>query len=127
MKRIALGLAGVFIVALAVAVAKQLSSEAMAVIVGIVCGIGASIPTSLVVLYLLSRQEKTQEQHEQQWAQQRQPNAAPTIMIVNPGGGMPAPSYYQQQAMPYFPALGMPAQAGGPRQFHMLGSDDDQP
>ena len=42
MKKIALGLSGVFIVALAVAVAKQLSSEAMAVIVGIVCGIGAA-------------------------------------------------------------------------------------
>lgn len=66
MKRIALALAGLLIVAVAMAIARRLSSEAMAVIVGIVMGIGASIPTCILMLYLLSRQDEAEEQRAAQ-------------------------------------------------------------
>ena len=45
---VALGL--VFAVTLAVVVGKQMSTEAMAVVVGVVCGIAAGIPTSVLLL-----------------------------------------------------------------------------
>jgi len=123
MKKIAFGLAGVFVVAIAAAVAKQLSSEAMAVIVGIVCGIGASIPTSLVMLYLLSRQEQAEEREEQQ-RQTAAPPSAPTVMIVNPAGGMMGQPFFPQQGMgQYYPPMSIPMNANG-RQYYLLGSDE---
>ncbi len=80
MKKLALALVGVFIVALCVALAKGLSSEAMAVVVGIVCGIGASIPTSMVMLYMLSRADE-QARDEPTGLN---PNPQTPVMIQNP-------------------------------------------
>ncbi len=45
----------VFAATLAVSVGEQLSSEALAVMVGVVAGVGASIPTSLLVLWFALR------------------------------------------------------------------------
>jgi len=117
MKRIALALVGVFVVALAVAIAKRLSADAMAVIVGIVCGIGASIPTSLLMLYVLSRREAAEAARQEQ--QRQSMPSVPQVMIVNPPAQMQQPYWGQPMGAPYFP----PMQAGGQRQFQLLGGD----
>jgi drug/metabolite transporter (DMT)-like permease len=111
MKWIVLGLCAVFMVALAIVVGKQMSADAMAVVIGVVCGIAASIPTSLAMLMLLNRR---QEQPDPQ----RSMPQVPSVMIVNPGGGAPAP-YFQQPAQQYLP----PLQTGG-RHFQVLGAEE---
>lgn len=55
MRTILLGLAALFVVALAVVIGKQMSADAMTMAVGIVVGIGASIPTALLMLFLMNR------------------------------------------------------------------------
>jgi hypothetical protein len=117
MKKAILAFVGITIVALAIAVGKQMSSDAMAVIVGIVCGIGASIPTSLLMLMLTRRREPERQEPAHGTPQM------PSIMIVNPAGGYGAP--YQPSANQYLPpAYG----ASMPRQFQIVGADaqDDQ-
>jgi len=119
MKRIALALVGVFVIALAVAIAKRLSADAMAVIVGIVCGIGASIPTSLLMLYVLSRREAAEAARQEQQRPAQNMPTMPQVMIVNPPAGMQQPYWGQPMGAPYFP----PMQAGGQRQYQLLGGD----
>ena len=80
-----------------------------------------SIPTSLVMLFLLSRQEQAEEKREQQ----RQAPTVPTIMIVNPSAGMAQPYFGQPNAGQYYPPMGMPMNAGG-RQFYLLGAEDGE-
>jgi hypothetical protein len=90
MNRMILALAGVFIIALAIAIGSRLSNDAMAVIVGIVCGIGASIPTSLLMLFLLDKRDEAVREHEPR-------PAPPAVVIVNqPVGSAPQPQQYQQ-------------------------------
>ena len=80
----------IVVLVLAVIVGKQMSTDAMAVVVGIVCGIGVSIPTSLLMLYLVSRGSGYQERQEVQPPAMIQP---PTViqyridraMFVSPG------------------------------------------
>ena len=93
------------ILALAILVGRALSPDAMAVVVGVVCGIGASIPTSLLMLYVLSRRE-TPAQPTQQPA----PPTAPLVMIVNPQAAYsPQQPYWNQQlSQPYFPTQRQP-------------------
>lgn len=112
MKRVAIGLAGVFVAVLAIVIGKQMSADAMAVVVGVVCGIGASIPTTLLMLLLVSRRDEAQEQTKPF-------SHMPSVMIVNPPGGVVSP-YYQPPANQYLP----PLTTTGPRQFQVLGSDD---
>ena len=118
MRKAILAFAGIAVVALAVAVAKRMSPDAMAVVVGIVCGIGASIPTSLLMLMITRRRDEQRTEPARGAAQM------PSIMIVNPAGGYAAP--YQPPANAYLPpAYGAPM----PRQFQVVGADgqDDQP
>ena len=118
MKKAILVFVGIVVVALVIAVAKQMSPDAMAVIVGIVCGIGASIPTSLLMLMLTRRREPTHLESPQGMPQM------PSIMIVNPAAGYGAP--FQPPANQYAPpAYG----ASMPRQFQVVGADsqDDPP
>src|SRR5512143_1132613 len=61
---VVLGLA--FAVALAVVVGRRMSAEAMAVVVGIVCGVAASIPTSVLLLVVLTRRERSREMADSQ-------------------------------------------------------------
>ena len=110
---IALGL--VFAVALAIVVAKKMSTEAMAIVIGIVCGVAASIPTSVLLLVVLSRKERQTAEAERRARQ----NGYPPVVVIQ--GGAP-------QLMPQGPQAGYwPAPAPGPhvnRQFHVVGDDD---
>jgi hypothetical protein len=108
-------LAGVFVVALAIVIGKRMSPDAMAVVVGVVCGIGASIPTSLLMLFLLSRRNEAESQAQEQ----RQTPPMPQVMIVSPPASMMQP-YFGQPQNAYLP----PLPAGGPRHFQILGADD---
>jgi len=121
MKRILMVLGIIFIVALCITIAKNLSSDAMAIIVGIICGIGASIPTSLLLLFL-TRREDAYEHPEP-----RQNQQFPSVMIVTPPMGQFSQGNPYMNGMnsqgAYFPP---PAGAPGftPRQFHILGDGE---
>jgi hypothetical protein len=110
----ALGL--VFVVALAVVVGKQMSAEAMAVVIGVVCGVAASIPTSVLLLVVFTRRDR---QQLEQGERQARPYNYPPVVVVQ--GGSP-------QSLPPGPQAGYwPAPAPGPafnRQFHVVGGDD---
>jgi hypothetical protein len=118
MKRLAIALLGAFAIVLAIVVGKGMSADAMAVVVGVVCGIGASIPTSLLMLFLLSRRQEAEPPAPAMPAPQ-----IPSIMIISPPNGMLSPYIQDQAAYRYAP----PAYGHGPRQFQLLGSDDDDP
>jgi len=60
MKHLLIALLGACVIALAVVIGDRMSADAMAVVVGVVCGIGASIPTSLLMLFLLSRRQEAE-------------------------------------------------------------------
>jgi hypothetical protein len=57
------GLVVVCVVALAILIGTRISTDAMALVVGIVCGIGASIPTSLLMIFLLTRHHDERDDH----------------------------------------------------------------
>ena len=83
-RQIAVVLALVFVVALAVVVGKQMSTEAMAVVIGIVCGVAAGIPTSVLLLIALTRRDR--QRAEEAERQTRQANYPPVVVIQ---GGTP--------------------------------------
>ena len=112
MKLAAVCLGVLFVVVLAIVVGKQMSADAMAVVVGLVCGIGASIPTSLLMLFLLRGREEQAAQH-------RLSSHIPSVMIVNPPAGI-GPQYLQPLGSQYLP----PSVGGGPRQFEILGAEE---
>jgi hypothetical protein len=105
-----------FAVALAVVVARQMSGDAMAILIGIVCGAGASAPTTALLVILLLRRER---KREEELARQAQKGAYPPVVVIQ--GGAP-------QALPMTPQGGYwPAPATAPalsRQFRVVGGDD---
>jgi hypothetical protein len=91
-------------VALAIVVGQRLSAEAMAVIVGVIAGVAASIPTSLMIVWLATRQP----------AAERAPAAAPPPPAERPApAGQPRLVVIQQPPAPQpvaqaYPAVGQP-------------------
>jgi len=123
LKHIAIAVGLVFAVTLAVVVGKQLSTEAMAVVIGVVCGVAAGIPTSFLLFVVLTRREATRgeragEQRDPYGRTARPANYPPVIVIQ---GGAPQ---MQPPMMPggYWPTP-PPALPGG-RQFNVVGGDD---
>jgi hypothetical protein len=118
---VALGL--VFVVALAIVVGKQMSAEAMAVVVGVVCGVAASIPTSLLLVVVFTRRDRQRLEEVERQARSPmvlggRPYNYPPVVVVQ--GGSP-------QSLPSPQAGYWPASAPGPafnRQFHVVGGDD---
>jgi hypothetical protein len=123
-RQVSILLASVFVIALAVVVAKQMSTEAMAVVVGIVCGVAAGIPTSLLLVVSLTRRDRRRlDELEQQARRGRRYGDplrdSPPVVVIQ--GGTP-------QALPpgsrggYWPA----ANPAPPlrREFHVVGGDD---
>lgn len=110
----ALGL--IFAITLAVVVGKQMSSEAMAVVIGVVCGVAAGIPTSLLLLVVLTRRDRSRLDEMERQARQ---GSNPPVVVIQ--GGAP-------QALPMGPQGGYWASPmhGQPvnRQFHVVGGDD---
>ena len=115
-KYLVLLLCAVVAAALAVAVGRKMTTEAMAVVVGIVCGIAASIPTSLLLLVVLVGRDRRQSYGPDQ---QVRPTNGPPVVVI-PGGG-------QSQEWPLWPQADYVPQAHpGPaagRQFHVVGGD----
>jgi hypothetical protein len=106
----------VFGVTLAVFVGRQMTAEAMAVVVGVVCGVAAGIPTSLLLLAALTRRDR---QHEEELDQQQAGRTYPPVVVIQGGNPQTLPNGPQAG---YWPAL----QAAPPvqRQFHVVGGDD---
>jgi hypothetical protein len=106
----------VFVVALAVVVGRQMSTEAMAVVIGVVCGVVASIPTSVLLLAALTRRERARVEEE---GRQGSHDSAPPVVVIQ-GGGSPG--------LPMIPPSGywpMPThEPAAEREFRIVGGDD---
>lgn len=116
-RQIAVVLALVFVASLAVVVVKEMSTDAMAVVIGIVCGVAAGIPGSVLLLIALTHRDR--QRAEEAERQTRQANYPPVVVIQ---GGT-------SQAIPpmssagYWPAPVSPARTG--RQFHIVGGEEE--
>lgn len=116
-KLILVVLGTVFVATLAIVVGKQMSTEAMAVVVGVVCGVAAGIPTSVLLLVVLNRRER--QGYDDGQRRQREGNYPPVVVVQ--GGA-------QGSGLPPGPQAGYwPMAAPGPamrRQFNVVGGDD---
>jgi hypothetical protein len=116
LKQIAFALGLVFALALAFVVGKQMSAEAMAVVIGVVCGVASGIPTSVLLLVVLTRRDR---QRTEKLERRRGQHIYPPVVVVQ--GGSP-------QALPPGSQGGYwPASQSGPvpqRQFHVVGGDE---
>ena len=97
----------VFVAGLALVMGSRLSVDAITVIIGVGCGVLASIPTSILILAVTARRESRLDPMRGQ-----QPY--PPVVVVNspPGNGYP----------PVWNTLPPPV----PRQFHVIGQDEDE-
>jgi hypothetical protein len=116
-KHILLLLGAVFVAVLAVVVGQQMSTEAMAVVLGVACGVAASIPASLLLFVVLTRRDREHTRRAERRAGQG--NYPPVVVIQ--GGGSPTGVSAGTQAG-YWPAPvpGPPAE----RKWHVVGGDD---
>jgi hypothetical protein len=111
-------LGAVFVGVLAVVVAKQMSAEAMAVVVGVICGVAAAIPTSLLLLVVLTRSERRRFEEDERRRRASQGQYPPVVVIQ---GGSP-------HSLPAGPQAGYwPSPAPGPledRRWQVVGGDE---
>jgi hypothetical protein len=105
-----------FVVVLAVVVAKQMSTEAMAVVIGVACGVMASIPTSVLLLVVLIRKDRKEPD---EGGRRSDASRYPPVVVVQ--GGVPQSLYPGPQAG-YWPTP--PPGPTSSRQFHVVGGDD---
>jgi len=118
-KQVVVVLGLVFAVTLAVVVGKQMTTEAMAVVIGVVCGVAAGIPTSFLLLVMLTRREQRAQREEEARQAMRAPGSYPPVVVIQ--GGMAQPQFSPPQAG-YWPAPN-----SGPlvsRQFHVVGGNE---
>jgi hypothetical protein len=115
-RQIGLGLGLLFAVVLAVIVGKQMSTEAMAVVIGIVCGLAASIPTAVLLWVVLTRRDRHIVEDKERKPRER---TYPPVVVVQ--GGAP-------QALPYgaHPTYWTQSPNGptSDRQFSIVGGED---
>jgi hypothetical protein len=117
MKRVVFVLATVFCVTLAIVVGNRLSVDATALVVGVACGVLASVPTSLLLIWALTRRDQTGRDISR-GAQIGMGNHYPPVVVVNPGQGYTRPGFGAPQF--YSTMDEMPMQ-GTPRQFKIIG------
>jgi hypothetical protein len=127
-------------VALAIVVGQRLSAEAMAVIVGVIAGVAASIPTSLIIVWLATRQSAVERPAAMPPApapERTVPAGQPRLVVIQPpaqpapGYGYPAlPQSYAmprpQAQMPDFAPPPAPPYQGPPpsqRTFTVIGTE----
>lgn len=115
-RQIAVVLALVFVASLAVVVVKEMSTDAMAVVIGIVCGVAAGIPGSVLLLIALTHRDR--QRAEEAERQTRQANYPPVVVIQ--GGSQAIPP---MSSAGYWPAPVSPARTG--RQFHIVGGEEE--
>jgi anti-sigma factor RsiW len=105
----------VFAVTLAIIVGKQMTTEAMAVVIGVVCGVIAGIPTSILLLVALSRRDSVRAREET--AARQMSGAYPPVVVIQGGGtGQPALN------SGYWPAPNAAPLVS--RQFHVVGGNE---
>jgi hypothetical protein len=108
---------------LAAVVGWRLTSEAMAVLVGVAAGVFASIPTSLLVVWVTTRQLRAERETWRDGVQRAAPPAPveragpPVIVLAPPGasGAQPAPGWPGS----YLPPAAHPVR----REFSVIGGD----
>jgi hypothetical protein len=106
----------VFAVTLAVIVGRQMTTEAMAVVVGVVCGVAAGIPTAVLLLVAMTRRDSLRSRED---AARQAPANYPPVVVIQGGGMQP-----QQPVMSsgYWPAPSAAPLAS--RQFHVVGGNE---
>jgi hypothetical protein len=116
-KQISAALGLVFAVTLAIIVGKQMTTEAMAVVIGVVCGVLAGIPTSVLMLVALSRRDSLRAREEA--AARHAPASYPPVVVIQGGA--------QQPQLPAMQGGYWPAPNAAPlvsRQFHVVGGEE---
>ncbi len=117
LRQMMVGLGVVFVGVLVVVVGKQMSAEAMAVVVGVICGVAAAIPTSVLLLVVLTRSER--RRYEEEERRRSAQGSYPPVVVIQ--GGTP-------QSLPAGPQAGYwPSAAPGPlsdRQWQVVGGED---
>ena len=102
-----------FAVVLAYIIGSRLSSEAIAVLAGSVCGVGAAIPTSLIIVFVVSRRNGLKKENNTVTIPQSQPTQ-PQIVVV------PAMQYQQPQGLAPPQSTWRNSQ---PREFNVVGNE----
>jgi hypothetical protein len=120
MKRVAFVLGAIFCVTLAIVVGNRMSVDATALVVGVACGVLASVPTSLLLIWALTRREQA-ARDTGRTAQIGMGNHCPPIVVVNPGQGYTRPGF---GAPSFYPVTDEPPLPGTPRQFKVIGDAD---
>ena len=115
LKQVSVALGLVFVAVLAVVVAKQMSTESMAVVIGVVCGVAAGIPTSVLLLITVTRRDRHRLEELERRAGFRGRGYPPVVVVQ---GGQP-------QGLVQGPQAGHWATPqSGPlvrREFHVVG------
>ena len=106
LKQFCLILVVVFVMVLGVMAGKELSDEVAAAVVGIICGVSAGIPTSILILVVLTRQDR---RRYEQVERQRQATAGPPVVIIQGGRPMALPGG-QETSRPVFQVVGADGQ-----------------
>jgi hypothetical protein len=115
-KQVAIVLSVVFAATLAIVVGKEMSSDAMAVVVGVVCGVAAGIPTSLLLMVALTRRDPSRGERT---ARGRQGDYPPVVVVQGGGASQGLP---QGPQAGYWPSP-MP-ESSMDRQWQIVGGDD---
>ena len=99
-----------FVITLAVIFGFRASADAMAVVIGVMLGVAAGIPTTLLVVFIMTRQTNRLDKSTQQPPQ-------PPVFVINAGD--------KQPYNPSPPALPAPyASNQGGRKWTVIGDTD---
>jgi hypothetical protein len=108
-----------FTVTLAAIVGTRLSAESLAVIIGVVCGVSAGIPVSLMILTASNRRERLVEEPRYGQPENSRYGSFPPVVVIQGGGPANAPT------LPAFYPSQQPVYDSTPRQFHLVGEQED--
>ena len=116
LKRASKVIAGVLVAAVAVALVKQMSTEAMAVVIGVLCGVVAGIPASLLLLAAVTRGDRPRQDLVRRESARRD---APPVIVIQGGSTQSLPQGMQGGLW-----SGTAENPPVRRQFHVVGGDD---
>jgi hypothetical protein len=120
-KHIVLMMAIAFGVTLAVMVVKEMSSDAMAVVLGVVCGVLAAVPTTVLLVLVLTRSDRLGNEASHEREQRRpQPGAYPPVVVIQ--GGTPHTPVLPPGMGGYWPGATM--STVDTRDFRIVGGDE---
>jgi hypothetical protein len=106
-----------FAVTLAVIVGWRMSSEARAVLVGVAAGVLASIPTSLIVVWVTTRQWRAEREGQARAQAMPVQPQMPVVVVAPPAApSLAGPASWAQSYVPQLPAAPR-------RQFTVIGQD----